>query len=204
MRWTRHSLRGRKSAKWAHFPLSLRTARTAANVLNLIISVPLHTNSNRKFYHWILKGRCDGFRYLSFISSSLNASVGVLHPRHFLGVPFKRSQIDFISRFERVATGASRGKYRRARLFRFSTEPFCQGDCGSQSQASVPIPGLSLRQFRNSIPRSKVMDLRTVWGSSSITPMSLFIRCVVLRSLLRNRTAKRVLRSTSEATFAVP
>ena len=59
---------------------------------------------------WILKGRCDGYRYLSFMSSSLNASVGVRHPRHFLGVPFKRSQIDFISRFESAATGASLGK----------------------------------------------------------------------------------------------
>ena len=59
---------------------------------------------------WILKGRCDGFRYLSFISSSLNASVGVRHPRHFLGVPFKRAQIDFISRFESAAKGASLGK----------------------------------------------------------------------------------------------
>jgi hypothetical protein len=46
---------------------------------------------------WILKGRCDGFRYLSFIRSSPKASVGVRHPRHFLGVAFKRSQIDFIS-----------------------------------------------------------------------------------------------------------
>lgn len=31
------------------------------------------------------------------------------HPRHFLGVPFKRSQIDFICRFESAATGASLG-----------------------------------------------------------------------------------------------
>ena len=61
-------------------------------------------------YAWILKGRCDGFRYLSLFSSSLKASVGVLHPRHFLGVPFKRSQIDFISRFESAATGASLGR----------------------------------------------------------------------------------------------
>jgi len=30
-------------------------------------------------------------------------------------VPFKRSQIDFISRFESAATGASLGRYRRAR-----------------------------------------------------------------------------------------
>ncbi len=53
---------------------------------------------------------CLVFRYLSFISSSLKASVGVFHPRHFLGVPFKRSQIDFISRFVSAATGASLGK----------------------------------------------------------------------------------------------
>jgi hypothetical protein len=127
-------------------------------------------------HKWILKGRCDGFRYLSFISSSLNASVGVLHPRHFLGVPFKRSQIDFISRFESSATGASRGRYRRARLFRFSTEPFCHGACGSQNHASVPIPGFSLRQFLNSMPRSNVIDLRAGWGRGSITLISRFIR----------------------------
>ena len=66
--------------------------------------------AERRKKRWILKGRCDGFRYLSFISSSLNASVGVLHPRHFLGVLLRRSQIDFISRFVRVATGASRGR----------------------------------------------------------------------------------------------
>lgn len=57
---------------------------------------------------WNLKARCDSFRYLSFISSSLNASVGVRHPRHFLGVPLKRSQIAFMSRFESAATDASR------------------------------------------------------------------------------------------------
>ena len=109
---------------------------------------------------WNLKARCDRFLYLSLFSSSLNASVGVRHPKHFLGVMFMRSQIDFISRFESAATGASRRKYRLARLFKFSTEPFRQGACGSQNQASVPIPGLSLRQFLNSIPRSNVIDLR--------------------------------------------
>ena len=153
---------------------------------------------------WNLKARCDRVRYLSFISSSLKASVGVRHPRHFLGVLFKRSQIDFIFRVESTATGASRGKYRLARLFRFSTEPFCHGACGSQNHASVPIPGFNLRQSRNSIPRSKVIDLCAGWGRGSITPISLFIRCVVLRSLLRNNTAKRVFRSTREATFVLP
>ncbi len=34
---------------------------------------------------WILKGRCDRFRYLSFIISSLKASVGVRHPRRSRG-----------------------------------------------------------------------------------------------------------------------
>jgi hypothetical protein len=113
---------------------------------------------------WNLRGRCDDFRYLSFISSSLNASVGVRHPGHFLGVPFKRSQIDFISRFESAAMDASRGRYLRARLFKLSIGPFCQGACGSQNQASVPIPGFSLRQFRTSMLRSKVMDLRAWLG----------------------------------------
>ena len=148
--------------------------------------------------------RCDSVRYLSSISSSLNASVGVRHPKHFLGLVFKRSQIDFISRFESAATGAYLGRYRRAGLFKFSTEHFCHGACGSQNQASVPIPGLSLRQSRNSIPRSKVIDLRASWGRGSITPISLFIRCVVLRSLFRNKTAKRVLRSINEATLSCP
>ncbi|MFT4916022.1 MAG: hypothetical protein ACI9C3_001888, partial [Yoonia sp.] len=55
------------------------------------------------------QGRCDSLLYLSFISFPLNASVGVRHPRHFLGVPFKRSQIDFISRFESATIDASRG-----------------------------------------------------------------------------------------------
>jgi len=74
-------------------------------------------------YECFIKGRCDGFRYLSFISSSLNAAVGVFHPEHFLSVPFKRSQIDFISRFVSVATGTSRGRKQRVRLIKFSTEP---------------------------------------------------------------------------------
>lgn len=85
------------------------------------------------------KGRCDDYRYLSFIISSLKASIGVRHPRHFLGVPFRRSQIAFVLRFENAASSVSRGKYRRARLFRFSTDPFCHGACGSQNQLSVPI-----------------------------------------------------------------
>ena len=53
------------------------------------------------------------------------------HPRHLLGVPFRRSQIAFVLRFESTASWVSRGRYLRARLFRFSTEPFCQGAWGS-------------------------------------------------------------------------
>ncbi|UOA28951.1 hypothetical protein [Pseudosulfitobacter sp. DSM 107133] len=54
---------------------------TPADVREKIIAVARKT--------WNLKGRCDGFRYLSFISSSLKASVGVRHPRLFVsGVEF--------------------------------------------------------------------------------------------------------------------
>lgn len=111
------------------------------------------------------------------MSSSLKASAGMRHPRHFLGVPFKRSQNAFIERFECAATGVSRGRLRRARLLRFSTDPFCQWAWGSQNHASVPNPGLSLRQLRNSIPLSKVMDRRAGCGRGSMTSISRFIRC---------------------------
>jgi hypothetical protein len=107
-----------------------------------------------------LKGGCDRLRYLSFTISSLKASVGVRHPRHFRGVAFSLSLISFIWGPERDARGVSRGRTRRARPFRFSTEPFCQGACGSQNQAVVPMPASSFRQSRNSNPRSKVIDLR--------------------------------------------
>lgn len=120
-------------------------------------------------HRWWLKGRCDVFRYLSFIISSLNASCGVRHPRHFLGAPFRRSQIAFISRFESAASWVSRGKYRLARLFRFSTVPFCQGAWRSQNQLSAPMPDLSLRHARNSKPRSKVIDFRADRGSRPAT-----------------------------------
>ena len=130
--------------------------------------------------------------------------MGVRQPKHFLGVPFSRSQIAFISRSVIAAIGVSRGKYLRARLFRFSTDPFCHGACGSQNQASVPIPGLSLRHPENSMPRSNVIDFRAVWGRGSITFMSCAMKCLELRSLLRNKTANRVFRSTNDATFAFP
>ena len=137
-----------------------------------------------------LKLGCDIFCYPSFLSSSANASVGVRQPRHFLGVPLRRSQIDFISRFESAATGVSRGRYRRARLLRFLTEPFCQGACGSQNHASVPIPGFNLRQSENSLPRSNVIDWRAVWVRGSITFISLEMKCLELRSLFRNNDRK--------------
>ncbi|WP_235962785.1 site-specific integrase, partial [Jannaschia marina] len=64
--------------------------------------VPVHSELIRLgFVEWVeacgKQPRLDSqeslrrFRYLSFIISSLNASVGVRHPRHFLGVPFRRS-----------------------------------------------------------------------------------------------------------------
>ena len=61
---------------------------------------------------------CYIFCYCSFLSSSANASVGVLPPRHLRGVAFRRSQIDFISRFESAMIGVSRGRYQRwSRIF---------------------------------------------------------------------------------------
>lgn len=159
--------------------------------------------SNRLIDCW-LRARCDVFRYLSFIISSLKASVGVRRARHFLGAPFRRSQITFLLRLECAMSSVSRGRYRRARLFRFSTVPFCHGDEGSQNQLSVPMPGLSLRHARNSKPRSNVIDFRAGRGRGSITSISLLTKWVELQSLLRNRTANRVFRSTNEATFIVP
>ena len=57
---------------------------------------------------------------------------------------------------------------------------------------------------QHSIPRSKVTERHAGWGRGSRTVKSLLTKCVTLRSLLRNRTAKRVLRSTSDATFILP
>ena len=72
-----------------------------------------------------------------------------------------------------VALDRLGGRYRRARLFRFSTEPFCQGACGSQNQLSVPMPDLSLRHSLHSKPRSKLIDFWAGWGRGSITSISL-------------------------------
>ena len=51
---------------------------------------PGRSRDGARDWKWNLKTRCDWFRYLGLLSSSLKASVGVRHPRHFLGVPFKR------------------------------------------------------------------------------------------------------------------
>lgn len=40
------------------------------------------------------------------------------------------------------------------------------------------------------MPRLNVMDLRAGWGRGSITSISRFIRCVVVRSLLRNKNGE--------------
>ena len=76
---------------------------------------------------------------------------------------FKRSQIDFISRFKySVATGASRGKISPCAFVQVFDRALLPRRLRSQNQASVPIPGFSLRQLRNSIPRSKG-DRSTCW-----------------------------------------
>lgn len=144
------------------------------------------------------------FPHVSFIMFSLMASVGVWHSRHFPGVPFTRTQIAFILLFESAASWVSRDKYLCAWLVTFSTEPSYRDACGSQNQVSVPRQYFSLRQAQKSKPRPKVIERRTGWGRSSITFISLLMKSVELRSLLRNRTANRVFRSTSKMTFIVP
>jgi len=54
----------------------------------------------------------------------------------------------------------SRGSQRRVRRLAFSTVPFCQGVEGLQNQLAVPISAWRCGQEMNSVPRSKVMDLR--------------------------------------------
>ena len=96
--------------------------------------------------------------------------------------------------------------------------PGCNADCGvpdmSIEEAAAAVKArhgdkimlsqISLRQPENSMPRSKVIDWRAAWGRGSMTFISRVIKCVELRSLFRNKTAYRVLRSTSEATLAFP
>jgi hypothetical protein len=94
-----------------------------------------------------------------------------------------------MERSESAATGVSRGRYRRARLLRFSTDPFCQGADGSQNQAPVPMPLSSSRQETNSKPRSKVIERRTVTGRGERRLINRLISILELRSLLRNSTA---------------
>jgi hypothetical protein len=49
------------------------------------------------------------------------------------GCPVQAVANAFILRFESAASWVSRGGYRRARLFKFSTKPFCQGACRSKT-----------------------------------------------------------------------
>ncbi len=122
-------------------------------------------------------------------------------PGTFWAGASRRPQIAFVLRFESATNWVSLGKYRRARLLRLSTGLFCQGAWGSQNQLSVPMPDLSFRHARNSKPRPKVINFRAGRGRGSITSISLFMKCVELRSLFLNRTAYRVFLFTSQATF---
>jgi hypothetical protein len=98
----------------------------------------------------------------------------------------------------------SRGRSRLTRPLRFSTEPFCQGACGSQNYASVPMPVLSSLQDTNSRPRSNVIDRRADDGRGDKLVMIWSMIGFERRSLFLNSTANRVLRSTIEAALAGP
>ncbi len=73
-----------------------------------------------------------------------------------------------------------RGSHLRSLRFVFSTVPFCQGLDGSQNQVCVPISACRWGQLTNSVPRSKVIDLRAGRGrsrmASIIFPMTGFAR----------------------------
>ena len=144
------------------------------------------------------------FPHVSFIMFSLMASVGVWHSRHFPGVPFTRTQIAFIMRFECAASWVSRDKYLCAWLFTFSTEPSYRDACGSQNEASVPRQYFSLRQAQNSKPRPKVIERRAGWGRSSITFISLLMKSASCVRCCGTGQQNGVSRSTSKMTFIVP
>lgn len=123
------------------------------------------------WYACDLKLGCYIFYYLSFLNSWVSTSVGVRHPRHFLGAPFRRSQIAFMSWsvIERMSRfGCDR---RRAHRLVISTVPFCWDEKRSQNHVWVPISACRCGQFMNSLPRSKVMDRRATSGRSSMALM---------------------------------
>ena len=93
----------------------------------------------------VYEGRVS-HRRSNFISSSRKASAGVRYPGHLRGVALRRLPIDLIYRFGSDSRAVSRGRYRRTRLFMFSTEPFCHALPGRVSRSDVPRGALADRR----------------------------------------------------------
>ena len=94
-----------------------------------------------------------------------------------------------------------RGSHLRSLRLVFSTVPFCQGEDGSQNHVCVPISACRWGQLTNSVPRSKVMDLRAERGKSRIASMIFPITGFVRLFGFFGITVNRLTRSTSEVTF---
>ena len=120
--------------------------------------------------------RGSGRRSVSSIISSRKTSAGVLHPRPFRGVSLSWSQSCVNSSSVMAATSRCLGSRRRSRRLVFSTVPFCQGEEGSQNHVWVPGWACRCGHDTNSVPRSRVMDLRPATGRSriafTISPLS--------------------------------
>lgn len=97
-----------------------------------------------------------------------------------------------------------RGSQRLSLRFVFSTVPFCQGEEGSQNHVCVPISACRCGQLTNSVPRSKVIDLRATKGRSFIALMILPITGLVRLFGFLRITVNRLTRSTSDVTLFWP
>jgi len=106
--------------------------------------------------------RGEGRRSISSIIFSRKTSAGVLHPRHLRGVLLSWSQSCLSSSSVMAATSRCLGSQRLV----FSTVPFRQGEKGSQNHVWVPSRACRCGHDTNSVPRSKVMDLRPATGRS--------------------------------------
>ncbi|EEX12074.1 hypothetical protein CSE45_4609 [Citreicella sp. SE45] len=126
--------------------------------------------------------RGSGRRSISSIIFSWKTSAGVLHPRPFRGVLLSWSQSCVNSSSVMAATSRCLGCQRRSRRLAFSTVPFCQGEEGSQNHVWVPTWACRCGHDTNSVPRSKVMDLRPATGRSrtAFTILSLSADCFAI------------------------
>ncbi len=97
-----------------------------------------------------------------------------------------------------------RGRCLRSLRFVFSFVPRCHGAFGSQNQTSAPNPFFNSRQDANSVPRSKVNDLRAFWGREANLSTTWCIMGLDWRSLFRNNAVYLALRSTNVVMFALP